>query len=156
MYTNGAKKKLILINDVFYKYLMNEDDYIKNVVNLKNCWESSLVINNCKLNSYKDSNIFNWNMKRVTYNYYNNYMENYYIGYSLLPYDNFNYLKYNVSKIAPWVNNEWLPFWGKLTQKKSKLMIEIKFYWIHKLLNQININNNIILVIKEKLKKRYQ
>jgi len=123
---------------------MNEDDYVKYVVSIKNCWEKSLIIDRCTLNICKDNNILNWNMKRVNYNYYNTYMENYYIGYSLLPYDNFKYLLYKKSKNCRWVNKDWLPFWGKLTEKKSDLLREIKFFWINKLLSKININENII------------
>ena len=55
-------------------------------------------------------------------------MENYYIGYSLLSYDNFRYLNYNKSKKCSWVNNDWLPFGGKLTERKSKLLKEINFF----------------------------
>ena len=132
---------------------MNEDYYVKYVVSIKNCWEKSLIIDRCTLNICKDNNILNWNMKRVNYNYYNTYMENYYIGYSLLPYDNFKYLQYNKSKNCSWVNNDWLPFWGKLTEKKSDLLKEIKFFWINKLLSKMIINENIINNIRLRIIK---
>lgn len=132
---------------------MNKDDYKKYVVSIKNCWEQSLIIDGCMLNMCKDNNILDWNMKRVNYNYYNTYMENYYIGYSLLPYDNFKYLKYKKSKKCSWVNKDWLPFWGKSTEKKSKLLSEIKFFWINKLFLKMNINQNIIKNIIRIMKK---
>ena len=106
---------------------MNENDYLMNVVSIKNCWQSGVMINYCLLNKYKDNRIEDWGMKIFNYNNYNKYMENYYIGYCLYQYDSFKYLRYNISKIAPWVNNDWLPFWGKLTIRKSKLIEEIKF-----------------------------
>ena len=132
---------------------MNENNYKKYVVNIKNYWEQSLIIDKCNLDICKDNNFVDWDMRRVNYNYYNTYMENYYIGYSLLPYDNFRYLNYNKSNRCSWVNNDWLPFWGKLTERKSKLLKEIKFFWINKLLLKLNVNNNIIFKIKEKIEK---
>ena len=133
---------------------MNKYYYEKYVVSKKNCWEKGLIINNYVLNMCKDNNILNWNMKRVEYNYYNTYMENYYIGYSLLPYDNFKYLQYKKSKNCNWINYDWLPFWGKLTEKKSELLKEIKFFWVNKILQKFNVNENLIIIIKEKLKKK--
>ena len=132
---------------------MNENNYKKYIVTIRNYWEKSLIIDKCTLNICKDNNFIDWDMKRVNYNYYNTYLENYYIGYSLLPYDNFMYLNYNKSKKCSWVNNDWLPFWGKLTEKKSKLLKEIEFFWINKLLLKYNINQNIIFKIKEKIEK---
>ena len=134
---------------------MNRCNYIKYVVSLKNCWEKGRIINYCDMKNCVDNNFKDWNMKVVENNDYSKYMENYYIGYNLLPYDNFNYLRYNKSLNCSWVNNDWLPFWGYLTELKSKLVFEVKFYWILKILKIYNINDNIIFKIKEKLKKKY-
>ena len=131
---------------------MNENDYITNVVSKKNCWQTGVTINYCLLNKYKDNRIEDWNMKVINYNNYNKYIENYYIGYCLYPYDNFQYLRYNLSNLAPWVNNDWLPFWGKLNIIKCKLIKEMKCYWIIKLLDSFNINECLKFKILEKLK----
>ena len=82
-------------------------------------------------------------------------MEDYYIGYCLYPYDNFQYLRYNLSKLSPWVNNDWLPFWGDLTISKSKLMKEIKDYWKIKLLNQLGMNECLKFKLLKKIEIKY-
>jgi hypothetical protein len=134
---------------------MNENDYLTNVVNIKNCWQIGVTINYCLLNKFKDNKIQNWNMKVIRYNNYNKYMEDYYIGYCLYPYDNFQYLRYNLSKLSPWVNNDWLPFWGDLTISKSKLMKEIKDYWKIKLLNQLGMNECLKFKLLKKIEIKY-
>ena len=110
------------------------------------------MISYCLLNKYKDNSIEDWNMKVVKYNNYNKYMENYDIGYCLYPYDSFIYLRYNISKLAPWVNNDWLPFWGDLTIKKSKLIIEIKNNGKLKLLDIFNVTECLKFKLLKKLK----
>lgn len=130
---------------------MNENDYLMNVVSIKNCWQTGVIINYCLLNRYKDNRIEDWNMKVVKYNNYNKYMENYDIGYCLYPYDNFRYLKYNISELAPWVNNDWLPFWGILTIKKSNLMKEIRNYWKKKLLDFFDFNDCLKFKLLKKI-----
>ena len=133
-------------------FLMNEEDYLNNIVSKGNDWTKGGMINWMEL-SINKVNPRDWNMTPCNYYSYNIYKEYYTVGYELNRRSCYNYLKYNTSKLN-WINNEWLPFWGDLTEKKSILLKNIKIYNNYKYLlyfKKLDFNIDIIFNIKNYL-----
>lgn len=110
---------------------MNELSYKNFIVNQGNCFCELGTIPDYILNYYKQK-ANDWDMKIETFSNWNGMLTRYSVGYCLYPMDNLYYLKYNRSEIVPWVNVEWLPYWGNLTLKKAKLLKCIINYDIYK------------------------
>lgn len=101
---------------------MNEHSYINRIVTSKNLFWEGGEISVFWLAKYK-INPNEWNMKQIKFPSWNGYLSSYSIGYCLYEMDNLHYLKYNQSNI-PWINREWLPYWGKTTILKSNMLKE--------------------------------
>jgi hypothetical protein len=114
---------------------MNIYNYKKYIVSDFNSWNNGLIMQKTHIPDWEK-----WGMI-ISHNLYSNNYDYCEIGYSLLPIDNFNYLKYNKSKNAPWVNQDWLPFWSYLTINKSKILISLEYTFFKK---KCNILFNII------------
>lgn len=120
---------------------MNENSYKKYIVSNYHCFCDAGIILDYMLSYHKEKSD-DWDMVISHFSNYNGMLIRYNVGYCLQPYDNFYYLKYNNSNYVPWVNNEWLPNWGKLTKKKSNLINSIKNFYINnkKMLLYIKLN----------------
>jgi hypothetical protein len=103
---------------------MNENSYLNKIVSNKNLFCESGEIGAFLLATFK-INPKEWNMKQVKFPSWNGYFTSYSIGYCLYEIDNLYYLKYNQSNL-PWVNREWLPYWGKITILKSNMLKEFE------------------------------
>ena len=124
---------------------MDENDYNKNVVTRHHYWHFGNCINKIELNILNES-YKNWDMKEINvtscYKMYN-------VGYNLGPYDNLKFIKSNRSLRCNWVNDEWLPLWGNLTNKKANLTKSIKKYWLHERLILLNLILNTYYIPKD-------
>ena len=110
---------------------MNKLSYRNYIVNKRNCFCKSGTIPDYLINYYKQK-ANDWDMKIETFSNWNGMLTRYSVGYSLYPMDYLYYLKYNRSETAPWVNVEWLPYWGNLTLKKAKMLKSIINYDINR------------------------
>ena len=133
---------------------MNEILYKKNVVNKKNGFTDSYTMSQLDIETYYQKPN-NWDMKIIHFANWNGLLTRYCVGYCLQPFDNLYYLKYGLSKNAPWVNREWLPNWGNLTKRKSKLVNSINNYFdyqkkilLYCKLNESNLVNLIFSYLK--------
>ena len=121
---------------------MNVFNYEQYIVIDSHCWNDGLI-----MSKYQIPNWQKWGMI-ISHNLYSNNFDYCNIGYSLLPFDNFNHLKYNKSINAPWVNNDWLPLWSYLTINKSKILISLEYtFFKKKCLIISNIFKNLNLPI---------
>jgi hypothetical protein len=129
---------------------MNKQNYKRFIVSRNHLWCEGISINSSDL-IMSSINPEDWGMRKyqITYDY-----SLFLTGYSLYPLDNLNYLKCNKSYSCPWVNNEWLPFWGDTNIKKSKFLEHlIKKFKIEKYFNnsiilyKLNFPNDIIKYI---------
>ena len=101
---------------------MNEHSYINRIVTSKNLFWEGGEISVLWLQKF-NVDPKEWNMKQVKFPSLNGYLSSYSIGYCLYEMDNLYYLRYDQSNI-PWVNREWLPYWGKTTILKSNMLKE--------------------------------
>jgi hypothetical protein len=101
---------------------MNEHSYINRIVTSKNLFWEGGEISVLWLQKF-NVDPKEWNMKQIKFPSWNGYLASYKIGYCLYEIDNLYYLRYDQSNI-PWVNREWLPYWGKTTILKSNMLKE--------------------------------
>ena len=121
---------------------MNIYNYKKYIVSDFNSWNNGLIMQKTHIPDWEK-----WGMI-ISHNLYSNNYDYCEIGYSLLPIDNFYFLNYSNSTCAPWVNQEWLPFWSYLTINKSKFIISLEYIFFKKKCNILfNTLKNLFLPV---------
>lgn len=110
---------------------MNESLYKKYVVSQSHRFCNSGTIMEYIL-SFHNEKSEDWDMRLESFPNLNGMLTRYSVGYCLLPMYKFYYLHYNHSDRVPWVNNEWLPNWGKLTIQKAGLIKSLINYYLYK------------------------